>query len=124
VFPKASLQLGRVRIDGHFPCAGLAARKAPRPPVAPVLRPAASPPPDAMLRFTVKGRTDTYQVTAHRVARALRMTCSCQAGRNRIWCWHRTSLLDGVCDDLLSDNPSDLAKLAVMAAGADIEGRR
>lgn len=34
VFPKASLQLGRVRIDGHFPCAGIAARKAPRLPAA------------------------------------------------------------------------------------------
>ena len=119
---KISIQPGLVRIDSYVPCSvsGISrlARNFKSRPVLP------SDSLEDVLCFSVKGSTgNIYEITARRVADQLRMTCTCQAGQNRIWCKHRTALLDGDVTNLVSDNLLDVAKLAEMSVGVAVEPR-
>jgi len=119
---KISIQPGLVRIDSYVPCSvpGIS-RLARKSESLPVL---SSDSLEDVLCFSVKGSTgNIYEITARRVVDQLRMTCACQAGQNRIWCKHRTALLDGVVSDLLSDNASEIKKLAEWAVGVEVDPR-
>jgi DNA polymerase-3 subunit epsilon len=77
---------------------------------------------DDLLCFVVRGSTgNEYYVSARLAKGQLRMTCTCQAGQNGVWCRHRTALLHGESADLLSRNESDLQKLAGLAARFGVE---
>jgi DNA polymerase-3 subunit epsilon len=94
---KLSMSLGVVGIDRYVPCSMLPAAEG-RKPGRPEVILAASLPSrlEISLSFMVRGRTgNEYEVTARSVAHQLRLNCTCQAGRNKIWCRHRDSLLDG-----------------------------
>jgi len=119
---KISIQPGLVRIDSYVPClvSGIAS----------VARSFKSVPDlsadvlDDVLCFSVRGSAgNIYEITARRIAEKLRVSCTCQAGQNRIWCKHRTALLDGDVSNLLSDNVSDVKKLAEWADGVEVEPR-
>jgi BRCA1 C Terminus (BRCT) domain len=119
---KISIESGLVRIDSYAPSSvsGISrlARNFKRPPYSP------SGTLEDALCFSVKGSTgNIYEITARKAAGQLRMTCTCQAGQNRIWCKHRTELLDGDISNLLSDNVSDIKKLAEWAVGVEVEPR-
>src|SRR6202035_3015986 len=76
------------------------------------------------LRFLVKGSTgNVYEITAQRTSSRLRMTCTCQAGRNHIWCKHRAALIDGDISNLVSGSISDIKKLSEWAIGVEIVPR-
>jgi DNA polymerase-3 subunit epsilon len=119
---KIPMQPGIVRIDSYIPClvSGISS----------VARSVKSVPDlsddfiGEILCFSVKGSTgNIYEITARRLAKKLRISCTCQAGQMRSWCKHRTALLDGDISNLLSDNISDVKKLAEWAEGVKIEPR-
>jgi DNA polymerase-3 subunit epsilon len=119
---KLSIATGVVGIDRYTPCSvsknGVESVRS-----AIILAAPLSPKSNTSLSFTVQGSTGSeYEVTARKVANQLRMTCTCQAGQNRIWCKHRTALLDGDISALISNNPSDVTKLSEMALVLEIDG--
>jgi hypothetical protein len=74
-----------------------------------------------MLRFRMEGsKGDVYDVGAERSGGGVRITCTCQAAENGIHCHHRIELLRGDVTALVSDNPSDVAKLQALIAGTDL----
>jgi hypothetical protein len=119
---KIPIQPGLVKTDAYFPClvSGIAS----------AARSVKSIPDlsadflEDILCFSVRGSTgNIYDITARKAAEKLRISCTCQAGQNRIWCKHRTALLDGDISNLLSDNVSDVEKLAEWAEGTEVEPR-
>jgi DNA polymerase-3 subunit epsilon len=119
---KIPIQPGLVRVDSYLPClvSGIVS----------VARSIKSIPDlsadflDDILSFSVRGSTgNIYGITARRMAGKLRVSCTCQAGKNRDWCKHRTSLLDGDVNNLLSENVLDVKKLAEWAVGVEVEPR-
>jgi DNA polymerase-3 subunit epsilon len=120
---KLSILPGAVGIDRYIPCTtsvgdvGLA-----RPAI--VLGTSPTQQLGTLLSFAVRGGSGSeYVVTARKVANHLRMTCTCQAGQNKMWCKHRTALLDGDVDALISNNYTDVNKLGEMALVLEIDGR-
>ncbi len=119
---KIALQPGFVKIDSYYPCLVSGITSAAR---------SVKSIPDLsadfiedVLCFTVLGSTgNIYDITARKAGEKLRVSCTCQAGRNRRWCKHRTALLDGDISNLLSDNVSDIEKLAEWAEGVEVEPR-
>jgi DNA polymerase III subunit epsilon len=76
-----------------------------------------------VLHFVVEGSSgNEYEVVASRNGANFRMTCSCEAGANGVFCKHRSALLNGSFDTLISGNRSDVEKLREMVAGTDAEG--
>ncbi len=119
---KISIQPGIVGIDSFSPCSvsGIS-RRARNLKNSPIL---SSGYLEDALCFSIKGSTgNIYEITARRTANQLRTTCTCQAGQNRTWCKHRTALLDGDVSNLLSENASDIKKLAEWAVGVEVEPR-
>ncbi|WP_367622040.1 SWIM zinc finger family protein [Thalassospira marina] len=47
--------------------------------------------------------------------------CSCTAGKKGRPCKHRYALIDGVVDDLVSGNEDEVAALAALIEGSDID---
>jgi DNA polymerase-3 subunit epsilon len=119
---KAAIQPGVVRIDSYSPCSlsGITSFS-PKVMTIPDL---ASDFLDEVLSFSVRGSTgNTYEVAARKAVSKLHVSCTCQAGQNRVWCKHRTALLDGDIGNLLSDNVLDVEKLAEWAIGVEVEPR-
>jgi DNA polymerase-3 subunit epsilon len=118
------LRAGRVLSDGLFPCSvdnGEEAFMPLRSGTAKAARSSDLKPENALL-FLVNGSTGkVYQIEAARFDDTLIMACSCQAGQNRTWCKHREALLHGECEDIISENSSDLAKLATLVRGARVD---
>jgi DNA polymerase-3 subunit epsilon len=119
---KISIKPGLVRIDAYVPCMVSA--------ISSVARNIRSIPDlsaellNEVLHFSVRGSTgNIYEITARKVADKLRVSCTCQAGQNRLWCKHRTALFDGDVTNLLSDNLTDVAKLVAWADGVAVEPR-
>jgi DNA polymerase-3 subunit epsilon len=119
---KIPIQPGRVRVDSYLPClvSGIVS----------VARSIKSIPDlsadflDDILSFSVRGSTgNIYGITARRTAGKLRVSCTCQAGQNRNWCKHRTSLVDRDVSNLLSENVLDVKKLAEWAVDVEVEPR-
>lgn len=117
-----SIQPGYVRVDSYAPCLVSG--------VANVARNIKGVPDlsadymDEILCFSVRGSTgNVYEITARKVDDKVRVSCTCQAGKNRIRCRHRIALLDGDVSDLLSGSVADVKKLAAWAAGAEVEPR-
>lgn len=119
---KISMEPGHVRVNSFVPCSikGLAS----------VARSVKNVPDlsedilDEVLCFSVRGSTgNVYEITGRMVAEKLRVSCTCQAGQNRIWCKHRTALLDGDISNLLSGTVTDVKKLSEWAVGAEVEPR-
>lgn len=74
------------------------------------------------LEFLVKGSTgNEYKVRFERVGENINGYCSCPAGENGMYCKHRFSLMDGVVDDLISENTNDVERLKELMAGTDVE---
>lgn len=77
-----------------------------------------------MLRFAVKGSTgNSYEINASRDADNFRMSCTCEAGQNKLYCKHRISLLEGDVGLILSGNEADINQLLRLAAGTSVEKR-
>lgn len=73
------------------------------------------------LRFLVRGSTgNRYEVILEDRSPGPYMRCSCPAGRNRRRCRHVDAVIDGDVTDLLSDNLSDLDRLRLRLAGAEV----
>jgi DNA polymerase-3 subunit epsilon len=119
---KVPIRAGWVGIDSYTPCSvsGITAFS-PKVLSIPEL---ASDFSDEILSFSVRGSTgNTYEITARKAPDKLRVSCTCQAGQNRIWCKHRTALFDGDVSNLLSGNVLDVKKLAEWANGMEVEPR-
>lgn len=119
---KIAVRPGLVRTDSYLPCSvsGITAYS-PKVITIPDL---VSDFLEEILSFSVRGSTgNTYEVAARKAADKLRVSCTCQAGQNRIWCKHRTVLFDGDISNLVSDNASDVEKLAKWAVGVEVEPR-
>jgi DNA polymerase-3 subunit epsilon len=119
---KISIQPGRVETDSYCLCSVSDANKD----VRGFKEPYDAPLRDLKeaLRFLVKGSTgNIYEITARRTTNQLRMTCTCQAGQNHIWCKHRTALLDGDVSNLVSGTESDIKRLSDWSLGVAVEPR-
>jgi DNA polymerase-3 subunit epsilon len=119
---KISMEPGHVRVDSFAPCSIMG--------LAGAARGVKSVPDlsqdflDEVLCFSVRGSTgNVYEITGRKVAENLRVSCTCQAGQNSIWCKHRTALLDGDVSDLLSGTVANVEKRAEWAIGAEVEPR-
>lgn len=76
------------------------------------------------LQFIVEGsKGDEYEISASRSGINFTMTCTCEAGRNGMYCKHRFALLDGDIKQLLSDNVADVEALKSMLAGSEVGER-
>jgi DNA polymerase-3 subunit epsilon len=74
------------------------------------------------IKFIVKGSTGkNYTILARRIGDKLRISCTCEAAKNRRWCKHRTALLNGDQENIVSNNLDDIALLREMAAEAEID---
>jgi DNA polymerase-3 subunit epsilon len=119
---KLAVSLGMVGIDRYTPCVFTGVMDAGHAPSEVVF--ANTPRLETSLCFAVLGSTgNVYEITARRIANELRMTCTCQAGQNRIWCKHRTALLDGDISALISNNTADVTTLGEMASILEVVGR-
>lgn len=118
---KIEIQAGLVRIDSYTPCVAGIMAFAPKVVIIPGQEVTRA---DDLLSFTVRGSTgNIYQVTARKSGDGVSMSCTCQAGQHGLWCRHRTALLDGDVTELVSENISDISKLAEIAAGVPIDPR-
>ena len=119
---KISIQPGSVRIDSYFPCSisGII----PHPRDFKSVRKAPTKSSEKDLHFSVRGSTgNIYELTARKFLDRLRVSCTCQAGQNHVWCKHRRDLLDGDITNLLSNNVADVTKLAELSVGVEVEPR-
>lgn len=74
------------------------------------------------LVFLVQGSAaEPYRVVFSRRGLNITAECDCAAADKRQLCKHRLRLLDGVVDDLASNNVADVAVLASWLPGSDIE---
>ncbi|PKR54240.1 hypothetical protein COO20_08820 [Thalassospira marina] len=75
------------------------------------------------LYFLVKGSASKpYKVTFEKVGENnMNAFCSCTAGKKGRPCKHRYALIDGVVDDLVSGNEDEVAALAALIEGSDID---
>jgi DNA polymerase III subunit epsilon len=113
---KIDIKPGIVRIDSYTPCVARITAFLPKAIVIPANHIERS---ERDLSFTVRGSTsNTYFVNAHKAGSEIRISCTCQAGQNGLWCRHRTDLLDGDVSELLSNNASDIVALSHMTNGA------
>jgi DNA polymerase-3 subunit epsilon len=111
---KIYLDSGRVTTAAILPCSFLRSASASQP-TGPVFDPR-----NSFLRFEVEGSGgNIYQIVAGRMARQFRMTCTCDAGLNGVFCRHREALLIGTVDHLHSDNSGDVEELAPMFHGSE-----
>jgi DNA polymerase III subunit epsilon len=98
---KLFLRPGRVEGENIFPCffereGGITVRVARR----------------HELHFSVRGSSGSvYEISAWKTNGHFRMTCTCEAGQNGFYCKHRDQLLNGVVDNVLSDNAADVEEL-------------
>jgi len=96
------------------PVLGWLADRAPVVERAPALRPSS-----ATMTFLMRGSTgNRYTVTLEERTSGAVLRCTCMAGRFGQRCRHVKALEVGDITDLLSDNHTDLAKLAMRIAGA------
>lgn len=76
----------------------------------------------SVLRFLVQGsEPDAYVVIFTKTDDKLTATCTCRAGQLRQHCKHRTQLLFGQVDGLVSGNESEVPKLAEWLKGTTLE---
>ncbi len=74
------------------------------------------------LDFLVEGsKGDEYHVVFERNGTNLNIFCSCKAGQNGLYCKHRFALMDGVIDDLISDNEDEASEIKDIISGTDVE---
>jgi uncharacterized Zn finger protein len=72
--------------------------------------------------FTVLGSSgDHYRVTFEKAGQNVHAFCTCEAGKNGIYCKHRIWLMNGEFDKLISKNDSDLQALKDMMRGTVLE---
>ena len=77
-----------------------------------------------MIKFTVRGsKGDEYLITASREGEEFRITCTCDAAQNRLYCRHRISLLKGDVGAIISENEADVHKLIRLSSGTAVEKR-
>jgi hypothetical protein len=73
------------------------------------------------VRFEVPGSSgEIYNVVATRDESKFKISCTCQAGQNRMHCRHRTMLLNGDGSDVPNLNESDLKRLLTMYDGTEL----
>jgi hypothetical protein len=73
-----------------------------------------------VLKFRVKGQDpDAYEVVFEKAGDVLRVTCSCQAGNDGLYCEHRNNLIYGDTSNLLAGH-SDVKKIAEMMKGSKL----
>jgi hypothetical protein len=76
---------------------------------------------DRRLAFIVEGsKGDKYEIIADRVDGRVIVSCTCKGARNGNHCRHRVNLLEGIVDDLLSDNDTEVALLPAMLLGTPL----
>lgn len=74
-----------------------------------------------ILTFKVQGsQPEPYTVTFRKEGRNITATCTCQAGRNKMYCKHRLNLLVGDVTNLVSDNLQDVGLLMEMYQDSDV----
>lgn len=72
--------------------------------------------------FFIRGSEgDEYRVMFENVDGILKTRCSCKARFRHEWCKHRTAILNGETDDLISENPSGFHDLKQMIQGSPFE---
>lgn len=76
-----------------------------------------------MLKFSVEGsKGDIYHIEAKREGDNFRMTCTCQAGQNNLYCKHRFALLDGDGEAVVV-GAENVEALQDLFMGTDVSGR-
>lgn len=74
------------------------------------------------LDFLVEGsKGDEYHIIFERTDDNLNIYCSCKAGQNGLYCKHRLALMEGIVDDLVSENEDDVGQIPFLIAGTDVE---
>ncbi len=72
--------------------------------------------------FRVQGSADEpYEVIVSNGDKGLVVQCTCQAGLMRQTCKHKTLIVQGLADGLVSDNAADLAQVVAWMRGSAIE---
>lgn len=72
--------------------------------------------------FKVKGSAaEPYEQTFIKDGDSLTALCTCPAGEFSNVCKHRTRILEGKTDGIVSDNIEDVAKVCDWLVGTDVE---
>lgn len=74
------------------------------------------------IQFLVQGSAaKPYEVTFVKTGKELAAFCTCQAGKNGLSCKHRLNILDGSQNNIVSDNPHEVAKVQTWVPGTSIQ---
>jgi len=71
--------------------------------------------------FLVQGsEQEPYRVTFSRKGNNLTARCSCRAGQVGQYCKHRFSIMQGIADNVVSNNSEMVERIPQMVAGTDV----
>lgn len=75
------------------------------------------------LDFLVQESTRRWRkITFEHHGRNLKGHCTCDTGKTGEICSHQINLMNGVTENLLSDNPDDVTRLTGLIRGTKVEG--
>jgi hypothetical protein len=74
------------------------------------------------LEFLVQGSApEPYRTIIERRGNNLTATCTCPAGQNGIYCKHRIRILQGITENVVSNNLEEVAVVASWLPGTDVQ---
>lgn len=74
------------------------------------------------IKFSVQGSAEEpYIITFTKEGLNLNAYCTCPAGENGLYCKHRFRILDGLTENIISNNLQDVQKVLSWLPGTDIE---
>lgn len=74
-----------------------------------------------IIKIMVQGSAEEpYQVTFRKEGNNLSATCTCQAGENGQICKHRSSILEGNSEGIVSDNHAEVATVVAWLPGTNM----
>ncbi|MDZ7752762.1 MAG: hypothetical protein U5S82_14095 [Gammaproteobacteria bacterium] len=73
------------------------------------------------ITFYVQGSApEPYRVTFIRNGGNLSAYCTCRAGENGMYCKHRFQIMEGLTDDIVSDNTTEVQTVSSWLPGTDV----
>lgn len=72
-------------------------------------------------KFLYQGGHGDYIVTFSREGNNLIASCTCPAGIVKQYCKHRFALMNGECENVISENKDDISKIQGLLVGTDVE---
>ena len=74
------------------------------------------------IKFLVQGSADEpYKVTFRKSESNFTALCDCPAGQNGMYCKHRLRIIEGLSENIVSNNSSEIKIVRSWLSGSDVE---